>query len=88
MMHNFIYVHNMTTQIRNMLKPKYKIQYNYSNTNDIPELLMAYSVVVDGEFLLKWCKCFGQLHVCYVIYVPKLAVVHQLQYVAQYELLI
>ena len=28
-----------------------KIQYNYSNNNYIPELLMAYSVVFDGEFL-------------------------------------
>ena len=31
-----------------MLNPK--IQHNYSNNNYIPELLMAYSVVVDGEF--------------------------------------
>ena len=28
-----------------------KIQYNYSNNNYIPELLMAHSVGIDGEFL-------------------------------------
>ena len=27
------------------------MQYNYSNNNYIPELLMAYSVDIDGEFL-------------------------------------
>ena len=38
------------------------IQYNYySNNNYIPELLIAYSVVVDGEFLLEWCEYFCQL---------------------------
>ena len=35
-----------------MLNQKYivnpKIQYNYNNINCIPELLLAYSVVVDG----------------------------------------
>ena len=41
-----------------MLNPK--IQYNYNNNNYIPELLMAKSVVVDGEFLLEWCKYFDQ----------------------------
>ena len=35
-------------------------QYNYSNINRIPELLLVYSVVVDGEFLLEWCEYFGQ----------------------------
>ena len=29
-----------------------KIQYNYSNINCIPELLLAYSGVDDGELLL------------------------------------
>ena len=32
-----------------MLNPK--IQYNYRSNNYIPELLMTYSVVIDGEFL-------------------------------------
>ena len=31
-----------------------KVQYNF------PELLLAYSVVVGGEFLLEWCEYFGQ----------------------------
>ena len=30
---------------------KPKIQYNYSNNNYTPELLMAYSAVVGSEFL-------------------------------------
>ena len=34
-----------------------KIQYNYSKTNYIPELLMANS---DGEFLLEWYKYFAK----------------------------
>ena len=42
-----------------------KIQYNYSNNNYIPELLLA-SVVVDGEFLLEWCEHFGQPQVWYI----------------------
>ena len=65
-----------------MLNPKYivnpKIQYNYSNINCIPELLLAYSGVDDGEFLLEWCEYFGQPQVWYISYVPQLAVVHQL----------
>ena len=47
-----------------MLNPKYvvitKAQYNYSNNSYIPELLLAYSVVAGGEFLLEWCEYFGQ----------------------------
>ena len=40
---------------------------------------MAYSVVDDGEFLLKWCDYFGQPLVWYIGYVPQLAVyIHQL----------
>ena len=37
-----------------------KIQYYYSTNYNIPKLLMAYSVVIDDEFLLEWCECFGQ----------------------------
>ena len=44
-----------------MLNPK--IQYNYSNTNYIPELLMAYSVVVDSEFMWEWCESLAN-HKC------------------------
>ena len=51
-----------------MLNLKYtvnqKIQYNHCNTNYIPELFMAYSVV-DGEFLLEWCENFGKPQVWY-----------------------
>ena len=49
------------------------IQYNYSNINCIPELLLVYSVV-DGEFLLEWCEYFDQPQVWYIIisYVPLL----------------
>ena len=49
-----------------------KIQYNYSNINCIPELLLAYSGVDDGEFLLEWCEYFGQPQVWYISYVPLL----------------
>ena len=35
-----------------------KIQYKYSSNNYIPELLLANSVVVDGEILLEWCEYF------------------------------
>ena len=61
-----------------------KIHYKSKNTiqlqpnnNYIPELLMAYSVVVDVEFFLEWCEYFGQLQVWYISCVPQLAVVHQ-----------
>ena len=57
---------------------KSKILYNYSKINYIPELLLAYSVVDDGELLLQWCEYFGQPQVCYTTDVPQLAVVHQL----------
>ena len=40
------------------------MQYNYSNINCIPELLLVYSVIVDGEFLLEWCEYFAQPQVC------------------------
>ena len=51
---------------------KYHVnQYNYGNNNYIPELLMAYSVVVDGEFLLEWCENFGKPQVWYISYVAK-----------------
>ena len=43
-----------------------KRQYNYSINNYISELLMANSVVIDGEFLLEWYKYFGQPQVWYV----------------------
>ena len=49
-----------------------KIQHNYSNINCIPELLLAYSGVDDGEFLLEWCEYFGQPQVWYISYVPLL----------------
>ena len=49
-----------------------KIQYNYSNKIYIPELLLAYFVVVDGEFLLEWCEYFGQPQVWYISYVALL----------------
>ena len=49
-----------------------KIQYIYNNINCIPELLLAYSVVVDGEFLLEWCEYCGQPQVWYISYVPLL----------------
>ena len=46
-----------------MLNPKYiinpKMQYNHSNDNYIPALLMVYSIIVDNEFLLEWCEYFG-----------------------------
>ena len=58
-----------------MLYPKHivnpKIQYNYSSNNYFPELLMAYSVVFDGEFLLEWCEYFGQPQVWYISYVAQ-----------------
>ena len=41
-------------------------------------MLLAYSGVDDGEFLLEWCEYFGQPQVWYISYVPQLAVVHQL----------
>ena len=43
-----------------------KIQYNYSNFNCIPELLLAYSGDDDGEFLLEWCEYFGQPQMWYI----------------------
>ena len=49
-----------------------KIQYNYSSNYYIPELLLVYSVVVDGEFLLEWCEHFGQLQLWYISYVALL----------------
>ena len=57
-----------------MLNPKThckskKTQHNYSNTNYIPDLLMAYSiVVVYGEFLLEQCEYFGKPQVWYIAY--------------------
>ena len=48
------------------------MQYNYCSINCIPELLLAYSVVVDGEFLLEWCEYFGQPQVWYISYIPLL----------------
>ena len=36
------------------------MQYNDSNNNYILELSIAYSVIVDGKFLLEWCKYFGK----------------------------
>ena len=39
---------------------------------------MAYSVVVDGEFLLEWCEYFGQPQVWYITDVPQPAMVRQL----------
>ena len=50
------------------------MQYNYRKDNYIPVLLMAYSVVVDGEFLLEWCEYYGKPQGCsyvYIIYVPQ-----------------
>ena len=41
---------------KNTVHCKLKIQYIYSSNNYISELLMANSVVVDGEFLLEWCE--------------------------------
>ena len=38
---------------------------------------MAYSVVVDGEFLLEWCEYFGQPQVWYISYVIKINIVNQ-----------
>ena len=52
--------------------------YNCSKNDYIPELLMAYSVVVNVECLLEWCEYFGQSQVWYINYVPWLAVVHRL----------
>ena len=54
------------------------MQYNCTNNNCIPELFMAYSVVVDGEFLLEWCEYLVNHKVWYISYVPQLAGVHQL----------
>ena len=34
---------------------------------------MAYSVVVDGEFLLEWYEYFGQPQVWYISYIALLA---------------
>ena len=42
--------------LNSKLHYKSRIKYNYSNNNDILELLMAYSVVIDGEFLLELCE--------------------------------
>ena len=71
---------NTTHDYKNtMLNPK--LQYNYSNINFIPELLLTYSVVVDGEFMLEWCEYFGQPKVRYPV--PQIAVVHQLCTTAQ-----
>ena len=61
-----------------------KVQYNHCNTNYIPELFMAYSVV-DGEFLLEWCENFGKPQVWYISYVLQLAVQ---RHVTQFEPLI
>ena len=33
---------------------------------------MDYSVVADGEFLLKWCEYFGQPQKWHIRYVPLL----------------
>ena len=56
----FYMQYNFSDYKNTMLNPKYtlnpNIHYNYSNINYIPELLVAYSVVVDGEFLLEWGK--------------------------------
>ena len=50
---------------------KSKTQYNYNNKNYIPELLWAYSVVVDGKFLQEWCGYFSQPQVWCIRYVPQ-----------------
>ena len=52
-----------------MLYQKYtvnpKVKYSYGDINCIPELLMAYSVVVNSEFLLEWCGKSQVWHISY-----------------------
>ena len=57
-----------------ILNPKIHCKFkNTSGNNYIPEFLTANSVVVDdGEFLLEWCKYFGQPQVWYISYVTLL----------------
>ena len=46
---------------------------------------MAYSVGVDGEFLLEWCEYIGKPQGWYISYVPQLAVVRYISYVRIYQ---
>ena len=62
-----------------------KIQYNYNNINCILELLLAYSVVVDGEFLLKWCEYFGQPQVWYMYPYKGATIDHGFEFVNDIE---